>query len=142
MSASVNKVFLIGNVTKDIELKKLQSDASVCSFGLATNRSWKNKNGEKQEEVEFHNIVAWGRLAEVLSQYAKKGSKINIIGRLRTRQWEDKDGNKRRQTEIVAEEMSLLDRKSATTGPSTENNADMGGIETTADDIKPEEIPF
>jgi single-strand DNA-binding protein len=109
---SLNKVLLIGNLTRDPELRSTASGQSVSSFGLATNRVWKDPNsGEKKEAAEFHNIVMWGRLAEISGQYLRKGSKIFVEGRLQTRNWQDQNGNKRYTTEIVAENMQMLDRK-------------------------------
>lgn len=144
MSSSVNKVIIIGNLTKDVELKKTQGGQSVCSFSVATNRSWKDAaTGEKKEQVEFHSIVAWGKLAEICAQYPRKGSKLYLEGRLQTRKWE-KDGVNREKTEIIADNMVMLDRKPS--GPDTRDNADMGGIEThdepEPEEVKVEDIPF
>lgn len=143
MAGFVNKVILIGNVTKDVELKKLESGNSVTAFSVATNRSWKDANGAKQESVEFHNIVAWGKLAEICAQYLKKGMKIYVEGRLQTREWETKEGEKRRQTEIVANEMHMVGSKSDK--PGVTRHDDMGGIETEnapTNEINPADIPF
>lgn len=144
MSSSLNRAMLIGNITREIELKKTQSGQSVCSFSIATNRSWKNQQGEKQEETQFHNIVAWGRVAEIIAQYLGKGSKIYVDGRLATREYETQSGEKRRVTEVVLENMLMLDSKKDS-GERTTRHPDMGGIETTdpvSDDIKLEDIPF
>jgi single-strand DNA-binding protein len=109
---SLNKVLLIGNLTRDPELRSTQTGQSVANFGLATNRVWKDQqSGEKKEAVEFHNIVLWGRLAEISGQYLRKGSKIFIEGRLQTRSWQDQSGNKKYMTEIIAENLQMLDRK-------------------------------
>lgn len=145
MAASLNKVMLIGNTTKDVELKKIPSGQSVCAFSVATNRSWKDKDGSKKDQVEFHNIVVWGKLAEICGQYLKKGNKVYLEGRLQTREWETQDGTKRRQTEIVAENMVMLTPKSAGGSTGSVRHDDMGGIETSApevDDIRAEDIPF
>ena len=108
----LNKVMLIGNITRDPELRSTPSGQSVANFGLATNRVWKDPNsGERREAAEFHNIVAWGRLAEICGQYLRKGSKIFVEGRLQTRSWQGQDGNKRYMTEVVMENMIMLDRK-------------------------------
>ena len=104
---NLNKVFLIGNLTRDPELKALPSGASVASFGVATNRVWKDQKGEKREDVQFHNVVAFGRQAEVVNQYLKKGSMIFVEGRLQTQSWDGPDGAKRSKTEIVAERIQL-----------------------------------
>ena len=110
MSArSLNKVMLIGNITRDPNLRFTPNNAAVCSFGLATNRSWTpTDGGEKQESVEFHNIVAWSKLAEICSQLLHKGDKIYVDGRLQTRSWKADDGADRRVTEVVIENMILL----------------------------------
>ena len=109
---SINKVLLIGNLTRDPELRSTSSGQSVSNFGMATNRVWKDPNsGERKEAAEFHNIVMWGRLAEISGQYLRKGSKIYVEGRLQTRSWQDQSGNKKYMTEIVAENMQMLDRK-------------------------------
>lgn len=109
---ALNKVLLIGNLTRDPELRSTSSGQSVANFGLATNRVWKDSNtGERREAAEFHNIVMWRRLAEIAGQYLRKGSKIFVEGRIQTRSWQDQSGNKRYMTEIVAENMQMLDRK-------------------------------
>ena len=108
----LNKVFLYGNLTRDPELKALPSGSNVANFGLATNRTYKDKSGAKQEATEFHNIVAWRRLAEICGQYLHKGSKIYLEGRLQTSSWDDQSGNKRYRTEVIADNMIMLDRKS------------------------------
>jgi len=100
---NLNKVLLIGNLTKDPETKALPSGMSVVSFGLATNRNYKDKDGNKKEEVEFHNIVAFGKQADTLAQYCKKGSSLYIEGRIQTRSWDGADGKKAYKTEVVVE---------------------------------------
>lgn len=108
MSArSVNKVILIGNLTRDPELRYTPQGTPVCSFGLATNREW-SVEGVKKEAADFHNIVAWNKLAELCSQLLSKGSKVYVEGRLQTRDWMDNDGNKRYKTEVVIDEMIVL----------------------------------
>lgn len=104
---NLNKVFLIGRMTADPVLKASQGGQNVCGFSLATNRTWKDKNGAKQEKVEFHNCVAWGKTAELIAQYVHKGGELFVEGRLQTRDWEDKQKIKRRTTEIVVESMQL-----------------------------------
>jgi len=113
MARSVNKVILIGNLTRDPEMRYTPDGQAVTSFGVATNRRWKSKEGEQKEDVEFHNLVAWGKLAELCSQLMKKGRKVYLEGRLQTRSWEGKDGVTRQRTEIVLEDMVLLDPKGA-----------------------------
>lgn len=104
---NLNKVILIGRLTGDPELRTTGSGRPVANFSMATNRYWTNDSGEKQEETEFHNIVVWGRQAEVVNQFLSKGSLAMIEGRLQTRQWEDKNGSTRRTTEIVAQRVQF-----------------------------------
>ncbi len=106
---SLNKVMLIGNLTRDPNLRFTPNGTAVCSFGLATNRSWTpNDGGDKKESVEFHNIVAWSKLAEICGQLLHKGDKVFVEGRLQTRDWKTDDGQDRRITEIVIDNMMLL----------------------------------
>jgi len=147
----LNKVFLYGNLTRDPELKALPSGGQVANFGLATNRTYKDKSGAKQETTEFHNIVAFGRTAEVIAQYVKKGRPIFVEGRITTRSWEGKeDGKKQYRTEIIVENFQFgADSKG---GPSTgdapaashEQPAQEGGeaIKYPDEEINPEDIPF
>jgi single-strand DNA-binding protein len=107
----VNKVMLIGRLGKDPEMRYTAGGAPVANFSLATNESWKGQNGERQERTEWHNIVVWNKLAETCNQYLSKGKLVFIEGRIQTREWDDKDGNKRRTTEIVASDMKMLERK-------------------------------
>lgn len=111
MAMSLNKVQLIGNLTRDPELKQIPGGQVVVSFGMATNFTWKDQSGERQSKAEFHNIVAWRKLAEICGQYLKKGSKVYIEGRLQTRDWEGEDGTKRYRTEITADNMIMLDSR-------------------------------
>jgi single-strand DNA-binding protein len=106
--ASVNKAILIGNLGADPEIKYTPSGTAVANFSLATHEQWTNKDGEKGERTEWHRIVAWGRLGEICGEYLKKGSPVYIEGRIQTRSWEDRDGNKRYTTEIVAQAMQML----------------------------------
>lgn len=103
----INKALIYGNITRDPELKALPSGSSVCSFSVATNRVWKDKNGAKQESTDYHNIVTFGRQAEIVAQYLKKGSGVFIDGRIQTRSWEGKDGTKQYRTEIVADNIQF-----------------------------------
>lgn len=121
MARSLNKVQLIGNLTRDPELRYTPNGTAVCSFGLATNRSWKTESGEKHDEAEFHNIVAWNKLAELCSQFLVKGRKVFVEGRLATRTWTGQDGAQRNRTEIVISDMILLDsnRPAAGTVPTS-----------------------
>jgi len=110
MARSFNQVILVGNMARDPELRTIPSGQSVASYAVATNRVWKDQNGEQQEQADFHNIVAWGKLAELSEQYLKKGRKVMVVGRLQTRSWDAEDGSKRYRTEVVANEISFLDR--------------------------------
>ena len=148
---NLNKVFIIGNLTRDPELKSLPSGASVASFGVATNRVWKNQQGEKQEDVQFHNIVVFGKQADSVAQYLKKGSSVLIEGRIQTRNWEAQDGTKRNKTEIVAERVQFGPKRtgggaadlSAQAGkPAAEKTEELETIEYPEEEINPEEIPF
>lgn len=105
---TVNQVTVLGNATRDPELKSLQNGQSVCTFGLATNRVWKDAKGERQSLPEFHNLVAWGKLADFCFQYVKKGKPLYVEGYLKTRAWDGTDGQKMHRTEIVMEELVLL----------------------------------
>lgn len=107
---SVNKVILVGNLGRDPELRHTPSGAAVASFTLATNEVWTNKDGQREVKTEWHRIVAFGKLAEICSQYLTKGKQIYLEGKLQTRSWEDRDGNKRYATEIVASNMVMLGR--------------------------------
>lgn len=130
MSTSLNRATIIGNTTKDIELKSTQSGQNVCSFSVATNRSWKGSDGEKKEQVEYHNIVAWGKLAKICAEYIKKGTKVYVDGRLQTREYETDSGKKSR-TEIVAENVIILTK-----------NESKGTYEEPNDEISMSDIPF
>ena len=107
----INKWIGIGNLCADPEVRYTQNGAPVASFTVACNEQWKDANGQKQEHVEFVRIVAWQRLAEICGEYLSKGSKVYIEGKLQTREWADKDGNKRYTTEIVAREMKMLSKR-------------------------------
>jgi single-strand DNA-binding protein len=109
----LNRATIIGNVTRDPEVRTTTTGQSVASFGVATNMVWTDAQGQKQQRAEFHNIVAWGKLADICKQYLSKGKKIYIEGRLQTREWETPDAQKRTRTEIVAENMIMLDRGGA-----------------------------
>jgi single-strand DNA-binding protein len=110
-SRSLNKVILIGNLTRDPELRFTPTGTAVCTFGLATNRSWTTDSGEKREETEFHRIVSWNKLAELCSQLLAKGRKVYVEGRLQTRNWNGSDGAQHTTTEVVIEDMIILDSK-------------------------------
>lgn len=104
---NLNKAFVLGNLTRDPELRQTPTGQSVATFGVATNRMWTDNTGNKQTQTEFHNVVVWGRLAEIASQYLGKGRLVLIEGRITTRSWQDQQGQKKYRTEIVAENMQL-----------------------------------
>jgi len=106
--ASVNKVILIGNLGADPELRYTASGTAIARFNLATKENWTGKDGNKEERTEWHRVVAWARLGEICGEYLSKGKQVYIEGRLRTRSWEDKDGNRKYTTEIVANQMQML----------------------------------
>ena len=145
----LNKVFLYGNLTRDPELKALPSGQNLVSFGLATNRTYKDKNGQKQEATEFHNIVAFGRLAEVIAQYMKKGRPLFVEGRIQTRSGES-EGQKKYRTEIVVDNFQFGadgGRRDGASAPPAEGGSASGGKEDEAikypdEEINPEDIPF
>ena len=145
----LNKAILIGNLTRDPEVKALPSGIKVASFSVATNRVWKDKNGVKQENVDFHNIVVFGRQAEVVGQYMKKGSSILVEGRMQTRSWDDAAGVKKYRTEVVADRIQFGPRRDAPSGsydapaPAPEENKKaLDTIEYPEEEINPEDIPF
>jgi len=169
MSArSLNKVQLIGNLTRDPELRYTPTGAAVCTIGLATNRSWVMESGEKKEETEFHRVVAWNKLAELCSQLLAKGRKIYVEGRLRTNQWQGQDGTQRYTTEVVIEDMIILDSRRPDAGGDEAGEHGAGETKTTVaqpetqsagggnekkeekieekqavnEDINPDDIPF
>jgi len=117
---NLNKVFLVGRLTRDPQAKSLPSGQQVANFGLATDRFFYNKNREKQQQTEFHNIVMFGKLAEIASQYLTKGSLVLIEGRLQTRSWQDSAGNQKYRTEIVTERMQLGPRSAGKIAPKKE----------------------
>ncbi len=137
---SLNKVQLIGNLTRDPELRYTPQGTAVCTLGLATNRSWVTEGGEKKEDTEFHRLVAWNKLAELCSQLLFKGRKVFVEGRLQTRQWQAQDGNQRQTTEIVISDMIILDSRRA---PGEGVAAEGAVPEETSPDVTsvPEEIP-
>lgn len=139
---------LIGNVTRNPELRTTPQGQTVCTFGLATNRRWVDQAGQRQEQTEFHNLVAWGKLAEICGQYLVKGKKIYAEGRLQTRKWQGQDGTEKIRTEIVLEGMQMLDRAGSGSGGQQNTPSSAPAVEAVAstpeDDegIKVEAIPF
>ena len=149
MSArSLNKVQIIGNLTRDPELRYTPTGAAVCTIGLATNRYWTTDAGEKKEETEFHRVVAWNKLAELCSQLLTKGRKIYVEGRLRTNTWQAQDGTQRSTTEVVIEDMIILDSKrqgenEVSQEMPSEIPAEPQAVETApVADVPSEDIPF
>ena len=146
---SINKVLLVGNLGKDPDLRYTPSGAAVCTFSLATSDKFKNKAGETQENTEWHNIIAWQRLAEICGEYLHKGKQVYVEGKLQTRSYEDRNGNKRNVTEIVISQMQMLGSKPARRSPVTDNDdwgtdasesPDMGNAMN--DEIPYDDIPF
>ncbi len=149
---SLNKVQLIGNLTRDPEMRYTNSGAGVCTFGMATNKSWKDDKGELKELAEFHNIVAWGKMAEICQQLLSKGMKVYIEGSLNTRSWDADDGSKRYKTEVRVNDMILLDSKGKQGAGMDEQSTPVEDVPTkdvevediTASDEDPleEDLPF
>jgi len=138
---NLNKVILIGRVVNDPELRTIPSGRSVCSFRMATNIVWNDSNGQKREKTDFHNIVLWRRLAEIASQYLTKGSLVLIEGRIQTRSWQDKSGNKRYRTEIVGQRMQLGPKAAGKVTPPEPKTPDQD-IPVIEEEIDVEDIPF
>ncbi len=120
MAKDFNQAIVMGNLTRDPEMRTTPNGQNVVSFSVATNRSWQDQNGERKDSVEYHDVVAWGKLAELVNNYLKKGRKVLVVGRLQTRSWEAQDGAKRQKTEIVANDINFVDRMS-------EGGGDFGG---------------
>ncbi len=151
---NLNKVFLIGNLSRDVTLRNTASGKSVADFGVATNRSWVNANGEKQQETEFHNVVVWGKMAELCNQYLSKGRLVFIEGRIQTRSWQDTSGQKRWKTEIIAQNIQFGPRgtgrglqmppQEESKEPKEETTDDLPTLEEEPDDshLNPDDIPF
>ena len=151
---SLNRAQIIGNLTRDPELRTTTGGQSVVNFGVATNRRYKDKNGQQVDQAEFHNVVAWAKLADIVSQYLAKGRRVYVEGRLQTREWEAQDGAKRRTTEIVAENLIMLDKAggAAPAAASAAGSSPFDGVQTQPttpaptpaplDEIQVEDIPF
>lgn len=151
MANSLNRAMLIGNLTRDPELRKTANGQSVATFSIATNRSFTTQTGERKEQADYHNIVAWARLGEICAQYLTKGKKIYVDGRIQNREWEGQDGQKRYRTEIVAENMIMLDKAGGMGGGVDMSRRDVAPAPTLGDEppavpaddeIKLEDIPF
>lgn len=146
MSRSVNKAIIIGNLTRDPEMRYTPNGQAVTTFSVATNRRWVTE-GQEKEEVEFHNVVAWNKLAELCSQLLSKGRKVFIEGRLQTRNWNDAQGTKHYKTEIVAEDMVILDSRRDREGPVSEEankveetTKPAASAEGQSENLSPEEV--
>ena len=149
---SLNKVQLIGNLTRDPELKFTPKGTAVCTIGLATNRTWTTDAGEKKDEADFHRLVAWNKLAEICGQLLKKGRKVYVEGRLQTRSWQDKDGQTKYMTEVVLSDMILLDSKptgdlTASSGQESQDfnvqePEEVSKEKTKSDETASDDIPF
>lgn len=147
----LNKAIIIGNLTRDPEQRALPSGVSVTSFAVATSRVWKDKNGAKQEDTQYHNVVAFGPQANIAGQYLKKGSSVMVEGRMQTRSWDAQDGSKKYRTEIVVEKLQLGPRREGqapsfgggeTKSDSTAQAPQLDTIEYPEEEINPDDIPF
>jgi len=148
---NLNKVFIIGNLTRDVTLRNTPSGRSVANFGVATNRVWVNANGQKQQEVEFHNVVVWGKMAELCNQYLAKGRLVFVEGRIRTRSWVDSNEQKRTSTEIISENISFGPRRMQDQGEeklkmppekAASDAEDLPVLEEESEKVIPDDIPF
>jgi single-strand DNA-binding protein len=151
---NLNRAMIIGNLTRDPEVKTTTAGKNVASFGVATNYTWTDASGQKQEKAEFHNIVAWGKLADICGQFLAKGRKVYVEGRLQTREWEGQDGAKRNRTEIICENMIMLDRggapasvgaavpRAAAAGAGAQVPVQAQQAAAADDEIRVEDIPF
>jgi len=139
MARGVNKVILIGNLGADPELRYTPNGVAVATFNLATNERWPDKDGNFQEHTEWHRVVAWRKQAEIVGEYLKKGSQVYVEGKLRTRSWEDQNGVKRFQTEIIVQNLQMLGRRGDTEPPAQEPSDDVG-FETPEEDTS--DLPF
>ncbi len=128
---SVNKAILVGNLGADPEIRYTSGGQGVANFRIATNRVFNDRNGQRQEQTEWHNIVAWGKLAEICEKYLKKGSSVYIEGRIQTRSWDDQSGQKRWTTEIVAQQMTMLGSGGGSRGDFSRDDSQAGGDENT-----------
>lgn len=140
----LNKAMIIGRLTHDPETRTIPSGQTVTSFSVATNFTWNDQSGQRQKKVEYHNVVAWRKLAEIIGQYLKKGSRVYIDGRLQTRSWEDQTGQKKYRTEIIADNMIMLDSRGApsTETPSPDNQKAPPKDSSDEEEINVEDIPF
>ena len=136
----LNRVQIIGNLGRDPELRFTQEGSPVANFTVAVNDSWQSRSGEQRERTEWFRVVAWGRLAEIANEYLRRGRQVYVDGRLQTREWEDREGNARTTTELVAREMLMLGGRDAEAPESTDTpSADPESVE---DEITPDDLPF
>lgn len=145
--AGVNKVILVGNLGKDPEVRHLENGAAVANFSIATSESYKDKNGNRQEQTEWHNIVLWRGLAQIAEKYLRKGSQVYIEGKLKTRSWQDKDGNTRYTTEVVGDNMTMLGSRSGGNDnspptPTAANEPASSGTANLNNDDDDDDLPF
>lgn len=140
MSRSLNKVQLIGNLTRTPELKYTPSGSAYCTFGIATNREWK-VDGENKQQTDYHNIVAWQKLGELCAQLLKKGTKVYVEGRIQNREWDGQDGQKVKRTEIVIEDMIILDSKKGAADSNTKEESVPEEVNS-IDEINTDDLPF
>lgn len=150
----LNKAIVIGNLTRDPEIRALPSGIKVCTMSIATNRVWKDKSGTRQESADFHNIVVFGRQAETVAQYMRKGSNVMVEGRMQTRSWEGQDGQKKYRTEIVADRVQFGSRSGGSSGQGSSQMPEIpaeegaqkepssNSIEYPDEEINPDDIPF
>ncbi|MEN9558031.1 MAG: hypothetical protein RL141_400 [Candidatus Parcubacteria bacterium] len=149
---SLNRATLVGNLTRDPELRTTTTGQTVANFGVATSSVWTDAAGQRQEKTEFHSVVAWQRLAEICGQYLAKGRRVYVEGRLQTREWETPDGQKRQRTEIVAENLIMLDRAGQPNAPASSTPTPSPAVSDTPpmessmagsdQEVKVEDIPF
>lgn len=139
---NLNKVFILGNLTRDPELRQTPSGQVVCSFSIATNRFFTDSSGQKQKQAEFHNVVAWGRQAEIINQYLRKGSLLMVEGRLQTRSWQDQQNVKHWRTEVIAEKIQLGPRPGGTGGGRENEEEDSNSPSSPSSLPQPEQTPI
>jgi single-strand DNA-binding protein len=142
MSGSVNKVILIGNLGKDPEVRHLENGTAVANFPLATSENYTDKNGERVSTTDWHNVVLWRKLAEVSEKFLKKGDKIYVEGRLKTRSWQDQEGNTKYTTEVVGDSMTMLGKAPEGGGAKSENAATASSPEVSLPENDTDDLPF
>ena len=141
-SRGLNKVQIIGNLGRDPELRFTQGGTPVCNFTIAVNDSWQNRDGEQREHTEWFRVVAWARLAEISNEYLRRGRQVYVEGRLQTREWQDREGNDRTTTELVARDLMMLGGRDGEQGPVQEPSQQGQEDVDTADEITADDLPF